>query len=222
MPLIALTLFLSITSCDSSNDDLIDVQNVEKLNKQKQILSKLEELGIDPNYVTFSEEATDKRIIVKSINELDEIFPKELNRENTVKEVIKDKSTLNKNGSTAKSSDLSEYQRLSSTISVPNSSMTAYYEFWYNPFYMSYNWLNGLKDVSVFLIGGNGIYFSYEDSDYYGNGMYRVNIYGKLNYPMIVEGQSVIVFRPAKIICFFNPNTQYTTYPINQYFSFSG
>lgn len=224
MLFLALTLFLSITSCDSSSDDLVDAQNVEKLNKQKQILTKLEQLGIDSKNVTFIDNvSTDGRIVVESIDDLAEIFPKELNDEGKIQEMISKESSAQtiKNLSTAKSFDLSEYQRLSSTIPVPNSSMTVYYEFWYNSFYMSYNWNDGVKDVSVATINGNGVYFSYNAVNYSANASYTVNIYGKFYYPIIIDGQNANIERPAKIICFFNPNLEYTTFPWQQYIFFT-
>lgn len=209
MPFLVLMLFLSIISCDSSNDDLVDAKNVEKLNKQKQILNKLEELGIDPKDVTFTDNIVGEKIIVKSIEDLEKIFPKSINQEN-----IELEEFTNKSSSKVANDNVAQYTHFASTITVPGQSMSIYYEFFFYRWALDYDSRNAINGVSAFTIGGNGVDYYIDNYDFYRNLLnYVMTINGNLRYPISIDGQNASITRPAKIVCNFNPNSNFSYIP---------
>lgn len=214
MPFLALTLFLSITSCDSS-DDQVDAQNVGKLNKQKQILTKLEELGIDSKNVTFPDKIEGEKVVIESLDDFEKIFPKELNGKEIKINSVEKNSTSSKPSGSDPYGPL-DYRRFDATITIPNQPLTLYYEFYWNRFYLDTTSSDGIKSASVFLLGGsvNGItysmdYFTYDVSG--GNCILKIR--GFLYYPVVYGGQPAQVIRPVTIICSFMQNMPSTNIP---------
>lgn len=223
LSILSLVLFVTVTSCtDSSVEDLDETQNIEKINKQKKILQKLEELGIDPSNVNFTDHVEGQKIVVEKIEDLDKIFPKEVNVENNFNESYLDETILAGNSSSSKSLSVLDYRQFTSSIAVPGSRMSIYYQFWWNPYATDYDFQNAIQDVSAYVIGGDGVTYSVDSYEYAKRGSApTTTIRGRLLYPIIVDGEYAYVSRSASIICQFQATSTFTYVPHSHVLFFS-